>query len=65
LVAGGSNQWRVPLLLLLVLILVVGSYASLRTDVFLTPLNIRHILLATAPFRAPAWVKFIRIENSP
>jgi ribose transport system ATP-binding protein len=49
LLAGGSNQWWVPLLLLLALILVVGSYASLRTDVFLTPLNIRHILLATAP----------------
>ena len=47
-----------PLLLLLVLILVVGSYASLRTDVFLTPLNIRHILLATAPLALVTMAQF-------
>ncbi|MGC1354092.1 MAG: sugar ABC transporter ATP-binding protein, partial [Xanthobacteraceae bacterium] len=58
LVAGGSNQWWVPLLLLLLLILVVGSYASLRTDVFLTPLNIRHILLATAPLALVTMAQF-------
>jgi ribose transport system ATP-binding protein len=58
LVAGGSNQWWVPLLLLLVLILVVGSYASLRTDVFLTQLNIRHILLATAPLALVTMAQF-------
>ena len=58
LVAGGTNQWWVPLLLLLVLILVVGSYASLRTDVFLTPLNIRHILLATAPLALVTMAQF-------
>ena len=59
LVAGGSNQWWVPLLLLLlVLIVAVGSYASLRTDVFLTPLNIRHILLATAPLALVTMAQF-------
>ena len=58
LVAGGSNQWWVPLLLLLFLIVVVGSYASLRTDVFLTPLNIRHILLATAPLALVTMAQF-------
>jgi ribose transport system ATP-binding protein len=58
LVAGGSHQWWVPLLLLLVLLLVVGSYASLRTDVFLTPLNIRHILLATAPLALVTMAQF-------
>jgi ribose transport system ATP-binding protein len=58
LVAGGSNHWWVPLLLLFVLILVVGSYATLRTDVFLTPLNIRHILLATAPLALVTMAQF-------
>jgi ribose transport system ATP-binding protein len=58
LVAGGGNQWWVPLLLLLVLILAVGGYASLRTDVFLTPLNIRHILLATAPLALVTMAQF-------
>jgi ribose transport system ATP-binding protein len=58
LVAGGSQQWWVPLLLLLVLILAVGSYASLRTDVFLTPLNIRHILLAAAPLALVTMAQF-------
>ena len=58
LVAGGSNQWWVPLLFLLFLIVVVGSYASLRTDVFLTPLNIRHILLATAPLALVTMAQF-------
>jgi len=49
LVAGGGNQWWAPLLLLLVLMIAVGAYASWRADAFLTPLNIRHILLAAAP----------------
>jgi ribose transport system ATP-binding protein len=58
LVAGGSSQWWVPLLFLLFLIIAVGSYASLRTDVFLTPLNIRHILLATAPLALVTMAQF-------
>ncbi len=47
--AGGAQQWWMPLLFLLLLIVAVGAYATLRTEAFLTPLNIRHILLATAP----------------
>jgi ribose transport system ATP-binding protein len=43
---------------LFVLIVVVGSYASLRTDVFLTPLNIRHILLASAPLALVTMAQF-------
>src|SRR5262249_843920 len=39
LIAGGSSQWWVPLLFLCLLIIAVGGYASLRTDVFFTPLN--------------------------
>jgi ribose transport system ATP-binding protein len=58
LLAGGSQQWWAPLVLLLALTLVVGSYASLRTDVFLTPLNLRHILLATAPLALVTMAQF-------
>ena len=58
LIGGGSNQWWVPLLFLLVLTMAVGGYASLRTDVFLTPLNIRHILLATAPLALVTMAQF-------
>ncbi len=58
LIAGGSSQWWVPLLFLLLLILAVGSYASLRTDVFLSPLNVRHILLATAPLALVTMAQF-------
>ena len=58
LVAGGSNQWWVPLLFLLVLTIAVSGYASLRTDAFLTPLNIQHILLATAPLALVTMAQF-------
>jgi ribose transport system ATP-binding protein len=58
LIAGGSNQWWVPLLFLCLLIIAVGGYASLRTDVFFTPLNIRHILLATAPLALVTMAQF-------
>ena len=58
LLAGGGNQWWVPLLFLLLLIIAVGIYASLRTDAFLTPLNIRHILLATAPLALVTMAQF-------
>ena len=58
LVAGGSNQWWVPLLFLCLLIIAVGGYASLRTDVFFTPLNIRHIVLATAPLALVTMAQF-------
>jgi ribose transport system ATP-binding protein len=58
LIAGGSNQWWVPLLFLFVLTLAVGGYASLRTSAFLTPLNIKHILLATAPLALVTMAQF-------
>jgi ribose transport system ATP-binding protein len=58
LIAGGSNQWWVPLLLLFALTIAVGGYASLRTDAFLTPLNIRHILLAAAPLALVTMAQF-------
>ena len=58
LAAGGSQQWWVPLLFLLVLILAVGCYASFRTDAFLTALNIKHILLATAPLALVTMAQF-------
>jgi ribose transport system ATP-binding protein len=58
LIAGGSTQWWVPLLFLLVLTVAVSGYASLRTDAFLTPLNIRHILLATAPLALVTMAQF-------
>jgi ribose transport system ATP-binding protein len=58
LIAGGSNEWWVPLLFLLLLTLAVGGYATARTDAFLTPLNIRHILLATAPLALVTMAQF-------
>ena len=58
IVAGGNNQWWVPLLLLFLLTVAVVSYASLQTDVFLTPLNIKHILLATAPLALVSMAQF-------
>lgn len=46
---SGSSIWWVPLLFLAVLTLLVSGYAALQTDVFLKQVNIRYILLATAP----------------
>ena len=47
-----------PLLFLLLLTLAVGGYATSRTDAFLTPLNIRHILLASAPLALVTMAQF-------
>jgi ribose transport system ATP-binding protein len=47
--AGAGNRWWTPLLLLVLLLVAVGGYATAQSDVFLTGLNLRHILLATAP----------------
>ena len=58
LMTGGSNQWWVPPLFLFILIIAVGGYASLRTDAFFTPLNIKHILLATAPLALVTMAQF-------
>ena len=46
--AFGGDGVR-PLLLLVALIVAVGAYAAAQSDVFLGPLNLRHLLLATAP----------------
>ena len=58
LIVGPGKQWWGPLLLLLFLILAVGFYASLRTDVFLTQLNVRHIVLAAAPLALVTMAQF-------
>jgi ribose transport system ATP-binding protein len=49
IVAGGSNKWWVPLAFLFILTVLLSAYAAIESDVFLTPLNITHILYATAP----------------
>lgn len=58
IVGRGSNQWWVPLLFLAVLTFLVSAYASVQTDAFLTPLNIKHILLATAPLALVTMAQF-------
>ena len=47
--ALARDQWWTPLGFLLLLIVLVGAYASSQSDAFLSPLNGRHMLLATAP----------------
>ncbi|MQT14894.1 ATP-binding cassette domain-containing protein [Segnochrobactrum spirostomi] len=47
--SNGSAIWWMPLVLLAVLTLAVGSWAATQSDVFLRAINIRHILLAAAP----------------
>jgi ribose transport system ATP-binding protein len=56
--AGASNRSWVPLTFLALLILAVGGYAALQSDVFLTRINIRHILLATAPLALVTLAQF-------
>ncbi len=58
IVSGGSSRWWVPLMFLALLILAVGGYAALQSDVFLTPINIRHILLAAAPLALVTLAQF-------
>jgi len=48
-IVSGTATWWVPLALLACLTLIVGLYAASQSDVFLKKVNIRHILLATAP----------------
>ncbi len=55
---GGSGQWWVPLAFLMLLTLATVAYAASQTDVFLTGLNIRHILLATAPLALVTMAQF-------
>ena len=47
--ALARDQWWTPLGFLLLLIVLVGAYAASQSDAFLSPLNGRHLLLATAP----------------
>ena len=47
-----------PALLPAALMLLVGAYAATQTDVFLTAINLRHILLATAPLALVAMAQF-------
>ena len=58
IVGGGTKRWWMPLVLLLLLTLLVVGYAALESDVFLTPINIRHILLATAPLALVTMAQF-------
>jgi ribose transport system ATP-binding protein len=58
IVAGGATRWWVPLAFLVVLILLVGAYAASQSDFFLKPLNLRHILLATAPLALVTLAQF-------
>jgi ribose transport system ATP-binding protein len=58
LVGRGASQWWMPLIVLGILTLAVGLYAARRTDVFLTALNIRHILLAAAPLALVTMAQF-------
>ena len=47
--AGGSATWWVPVAFLALLTLIVGAYGASQSDVFLTAINMRHLLLALAP----------------
>ena len=54
---SGNQRWT-PLVFLALLVLAVGGYASAKTDVFLTSLNLRHILYATAPLALVTMAQF-------
>ncbi|MGE3307729.1 MAG: ATP-binding cassette domain-containing protein, partial [Rhizobiaceae bacterium] len=56
--ATGSSTWWVPLVFLALLTLLVGGYAAIQSDVFLTSVNLRYILLATAPLAVVAMAQF-------
>ena len=58
IVSGGSQRWWVPLAFLAFLTVVVGGYAATQSDVFLAPINIRHILYATAPLALVTMAQF-------
>jgi len=58
IVSGGSQRWWVPLAFLSLLTIVVGAYAATQSGFFLTPLNIRHILYATAPLALVTMAQF-------
>jgi ribose transport system ATP-binding protein len=45
----GSETWWMPLAFLFILTLLVFAYAASRSDVFLRPINLRHMLQSTGP----------------
>jgi ribose transport system ATP-binding protein len=47
--AGGGNDPRIPVLFLALLALLVSAWAATQSEVFLTAINMRHLLLAVAP----------------
>lgn len=53
-----AGAWWAPLAFLAFLTLLVVAYATFESDVFLTSLNIRHILLATAPLALVTMAQF-------
>jgi ribose transport system ATP-binding protein len=53
-----STRWWAPLAFLLLLTLVVCTYAAIESDAFLTPLNITHILYAAAPLALVTMAQF-------
>src|SRR4029453_1643830 len=56
--SAGSSKWWIPLGFLAALTILVGAYAATQTDVFLTAINLRHILLAAAPLALVAMAQF-------
>jgi ribose transport system ATP-binding protein len=54
---SGNQRWT-PLVFLALLVLAVGGYASAKTDVFLTSLNLRHILYTAAPLALVTMAQF-------
>lgn len=58
---GGSANAMLPVVLLALLTLIVGAWAATQSDVFLTGINIRHLLLATAPAAFVAMAQFMAL----
>lgn len=46
---SGASSWWIPIVFLIGLVALVGAYAAANSDVFLKPINFRHLLLALAP----------------
>ena len=56
--ASGNSKWWVPLIFLSLLIAAIGTAASLKHEYFLSAINFRHLLLATAPLAIVAMAQF-------
>jgi len=57
--AGGSATPMLPIVFLVLLTLLVGAWAATRSEVFLTGINMRHLLLAAAPAAIVAMAQFM------